>query len=192
FHSVAPVAEIHLVQVRFEDLIFRIQALDSRRQDQLLEFAMERLVRTKEALSRQLLRDGAAALRRAPAADVRDRRRCDADQVEAAMLVEALIFDVENRVDQIRRDLGERHIDALLLVDRERHSVRGVEDRRRLVHLADFADGVLVWEAVTEAIEEPRTAANRDEREECERDEQRRNHAWMPLARASPVVAEMT
>ena len=49
----------------------------------------------------------------------------------------------------------ERHFDPLLLEDREGELIVGVEDRRRLIHLADPAQRLEVRQAVAEAGREP-------------------------------------
>ena len=169
FDAVQTVAEIHLVQVELEDLRLAVDALDARREDQFLDFAAIRLVRRQKALTRELLGDRAAALRLPPVPDVGQRRGGDADEVEAAVIVEPLILDRDERLRQVGRNLGQRHFDPLLLEDGEGELIRIVEDRGRLVHLADATQGVEVGKALAEADEEPDTSADRQDRGECER-----------------------
>ena len=46
------------------------------------------------------------------------------------------------RLDEPRRHLRERDVDPLLFEDREDEPIAGIVDRRRLIHLADPAQGV--------------------------------------------------
>ena len=65
---------------------------------------------------------------RRPVSQVRERRRRDADRVDAAVLVEALILDRNDGLDQVRRHLLDRNLEPLLLEDGECRLVVGVED----------------------------------------------------------------
>jgi hypothetical protein len=100
--AVEPVAEVDLVEVELEDLFLAVHPLDARRQEQLLDLAAVVLVGGQEALSRQLLGNRAAALRFPAVPDVGDGRRCDAHQIEAAVLVEPLVLDGNQRLRDIR------------------------------------------------------------------------------------------
>ena len=79
-----------------------VEAFDAVGEDGFLKLPAQRLVGPEKTLARELLRDRAAALGRPAVTDVRQRRRENPDGVDALMLVEALIFDVEDRVNQIR------------------------------------------------------------------------------------------
>ena len=79
-----------------------------------------------------------------------------ADQVDAAVIVEALILDGDDRLHEVRRDARQRHFDPLLAENRERRLVVNVEQQRRLRHRADAADRGLVRETRDHAPEEPR------------------------------------
>jgi hypothetical protein len=142
------------------------------------KIAPHRLVGSEEALPRELLGDRAAALRDTAMADVRQPRRHNPDGVEAMMVVIPLIFDRNQRVHQIRRDLFERHFDPLLFEDGEDERVRGVIHRRGLVHLADPLDGVLIGKPASQIRGEPEGEENGEDcsnrrRGEKDRDQSR-------------------
>ena len=103
--AVQTVAEVDLVQIQLEDFVLGERALEPPREDQFLQLPADGLVRRQEALPRELLRDRAAALRGAAVAKVGDRRSRHAADVEAAVIVEPLIFDGEDRVDEVRRNV---------------------------------------------------------------------------------------
>ena len=147
FNAVETVAEIDLVEVELENLRLAVDPLDSRREDQLLDFAAIRLVRRQEALTRELLGDRAAALRLPPVSDVGDGRGGDPHEIEPAVIVEPLILDRDQRLRQVGRYLGQRHFDPLLLENGKGEPIRIVEDSGRLVHLADAPQGVEVGKA---------------------------------------------
>ncbi len=104
FHAIQAVPEIHLVQVHLEDLVLRKLPFEAPRKHRLLQLSSECFVGGKEALTRKLLRQRAAALLGPASADVIQRRRNDADDVDAAMIVEALVLDRHDRVHQVRRN----------------------------------------------------------------------------------------
>ncbi len=121
----------------------RVLALDAQRQQHFLHLAGVGLVEREEALAGQLLGEGAAALRQAPFLEVGHHRSADADEVDAGVRAEALILDGQDGVDEVRRDVGQRHLETALLEDGERRGVgRIVEDGGlgHLAHLLDVAD----------------------------------------------------
>jgi hypothetical protein len=88
-------------------------------------------------------------------AQVRQRGRTNPDQVETGVLVELLILDRDERLDQVRRYLRKRHLNPLLLEDRERELIAVVVHRGCLVHLADPSQRLRVWKPASETDEEP-------------------------------------
>ena len=81
--AVQAVAEVDLVQIQLEDLLLGVEVLDVRREDDFLQLPAICLVAREEALSRELLRDraaafGAPALLKVPqdGAERPGRRRC--------------------------------------------------------------------------------------------------------------------
>ena len=101
FGAVQPGAEVHLVQIQFEDLVFGEVVLDQRGEDHLLELAGVRLLEREKTHAGELLRDGAGALRAIAFAKVRDRRTGHTNQVDPLMIVEALVLDREHRLLEI-------------------------------------------------------------------------------------------
>ena len=112
---------------------------------------MQSLVRRQEALARKLLRKRASALCGAPVSNIRESGGDDAKKVEAIVIVEPLIFDRDQCVKQIGRNLRQRLFDPLLLENRERQAVGTVVHRRGLGHLADASDRVVVGESAAQA-----------------------------------------
>ncbi len=170
--AVQPVAEIHLVQIELENLRLGVHPLDARGEEELLNLPMQRLVGREETLTGELLGNRAGALSGAAAPDVGQRGGSDADEIVASVFVESLILDRGQRVNDVRRYLGKRNVDALFLVDREDQSILFVEHRRRLIHLADFLDGHEVGEAVAERDDEPAADDHRGHRHQrCDDDD---------------------
>ena len=142
FDPVQSVAEVDLVQIELEDLVLRVGRLELRREDDFLQLAPQRLVAREEALPRELLRQRAAALRPPAFTQVCDRRPDNPDGVDAAMVVEPLVLDGENRLPGDGRDLAQRHLNALFLEQRVDRLVLPIEQRRRLGHVADAAEAL--------------------------------------------------
>ena len=96
------------VQVRGEDLRLRPvprPGLELPRERRLLELARDRPLVPDERVLDELLRDRRSALHGALVADVLPQRADDAVDVDAAVLVEALVLDVDDRVLHPRRDV---------------------------------------------------------------------------------------
>ncbi len=91
-------------------------ALDAYRKDHFLQFAVKGLLAREQEVLGHLLRDGRRShlMVAASAAEVRESCPQDALDVEAAMLVEALVFGGQKRIDQALRDGATRHINAPL------------------------------------------------------------------------------
>ncbi len=136
----AALAEIHVVEIQLEDLVFGRLALEDDRHVLLGELALERLRGRQEEVLHQLLRDGAAADQvRAIAAQVGDDRADGADDVHARMVVEAAVLDGEHRLHHARRNRGQGDAPTLFTA---RADERGEQRRiqrdprhRRVVHL---------------------------------------------------------
>src|SRR5262249_23038110 len=105
--AVGAVAEVDGVQVRGEDLDLRPvprPRLELPRERRLFQLARDRSLIADERVLDELLRDRRAALHGALVTDVLPGRPDDPAQVDAAMLVEALVLDVDDRVLHPRRD----------------------------------------------------------------------------------------
>ncbi len=172
--AIQAVAEVHLVEIQLEDASLGKLPLEVRGDQQLLDLSRKRLLGGQEALTGELLRNRAAALDGAAVPKVRHRRRDDAHEIEAVMLVEPLILDGDDRVLQVGRDPIERHADPLLLVNRERQSIVGIEDSGGLLHVADLLDGFRVREGARKRHQRP------DARDQQEQRHRRRRHGRIP------------
>ena len=102
----AAIAEVNLVGVELKNLLFVEALLELHRDHQLGEFAAPGALVGEEKRARDLHRDRAGALVVvAGVAEVGPGRADDADEVEAAVFEEALVFGGDDRVDQVGRDV---------------------------------------------------------------------------------------
>jgi len=109
-----------------------------------------------------------------------DGRGRNTHEIEAPVLVEPLIFDGDDRLGQVGRDIGQRHFQPLLLENGKGEPIRIIEDGGRLVHLADAPQGVDVRKPFAETAEEPDASPEGKNRGECERHSNTGHHARMP------------
>ena len=115
-HSVGAVAEVDVVQVIGEDLVLRPLALDLVGEGglaQLLEHGAASL--SRERVLDELLGDRGGALYGATGEDVLLERARDAEEVDSAVLVEALVLDRHHRLLERGRDLVGLEQDPLLV-----------------------------------------------------------------------------
>src|SRR6185436_8511429 len=108
------VAHVHLVQIELEEAVLRVALLELEREEGLLHLAGEAPVRREEEHLGQLLGDGAPALHHAAVAEIGVGGAADAPDVDPEVRIEARVLHRDDRVAQVRRDLLERHEDALL------------------------------------------------------------------------------
>ena len=153
--AVEPVPEVHLVEVHPEDLVFAELTLEPRRDEDLGELAAKCLVGCEETLTGQLLRERAAALGKTAFEDVVQRRAGDTHDIDPAMVVEPLILDGQDRLHELWGDLRQRDVNALLAKDGKGLTIARVEDRRRLRHRADAAQGLAIRNLADDASDEP-------------------------------------
>ena len=111
------VAHVDLVEVELEQPVLRVPLLELERQQRFLDLAGEAPVRGEEQHLGELLGDGAPALHDAAMAEVRVGGAEDAPDVDPEVRVEARVLDRDDRVAERRRDLLERHEDALLRLE---------------------------------------------------------------------------
>ena len=144
-YAVGAHAEVDLVEVELENLVLRIGALDADGEDCFLELAVELLLARQQEVLGHLLGDGGGAFGAllAVVLQVVEHRARDAGEVEAAVLVEALVLGGQERGDhQLGHDV-DRHEDAPLAgVFGHQAAVVRVDARhhRRLV----FGEAVIV------------------------------------------------
>ena len=153
--TVESIAEVHLVEIQLENLILRVGALELCGDEHLLDLARERLVGRQETLPGELLGDRASALRPAPLPEVGENRAEHAHRIHAPVIVEPLVLHGHQRAHEVRRNLLQRNLDPLLLVDGERRPIRGIEQRRGLRHVADPAQALAVGQVARKAPGEP-------------------------------------
>jgi hypothetical protein len=123
-----PRAEGHAVEVQLEDLVLGELLLDEHGQDGFLGLPPDRTLRGQEQRARELLRDRATALREPAAADVARDGAAQPDGVDAAVPIEAMVLDRDDRFAQGGRDLVQGDV-APVLVQREPGlAVAAVED----------------------------------------------------------------
>ncbi len=133
--------EEDLVEIKLEDLVLRIRALDPDRENGFLDLALERAVVGQQEVFRHLLGDGRGALG-APVGALEfgfrklEYRAPDALKVEAAMLIEALVLGRQERPQHLLGDRIDRHENPPLARELgDQRPVVGVNARhhRRLV-----------------------------------------------------------
>ena len=123
----AVLAQIHLVQVRDQNVLFRVVRLETHGHDGLGRLAAEGLLVRQKVVLHELLRQRAAALHDAPGPQVGPDRAQHAERVDAVVLVEAPILDELDAAAQERRNVGRGHDQAVLAVNR-----KDAADHRRI------------------------------------------------------------
>ena len=126
-------AEIDFVEVELEDLLLRERALDLHREQRFLDLAGHRHFVGQQEVLGDLLRDRGRALRTAAGAVVLDVGQAgarDAREVDAAVLVEALVLGRDEGVDHKPRYCLDRQVEpALARILGEQLAVGGVHAR---------------------------------------------------------------
>jgi hypothetical protein len=126
-------AEVDLVHVDLEDLLLVQLALDLQRQQDLVDLAGEGLLGRQIEIARDLHRDRRCTLALARLAEVREAGAQDTDIVDAAVLVEARVFDREHGLLHDLRDLLDRREVAALFTElADEHAVGGEDAHRQL------------------------------------------------------------
>jgi hypothetical protein len=115
--SVRALAEIDLIYVQLEDLVFGETVLDLERQQRLIELARQRLFGSEEKVARNLHRDRARALASAALCEIGVGGAQHAEIIDAGVLVEALILGSEDCVLELRRDVPDRDHGAALFAE---------------------------------------------------------------------------
>jgi hypothetical protein len=139
----AVLSEIDLVQVRVEDLVLLVAALDEERHDGLLHLAAKGPFLAEEEVLDELLRERRAALDDAAAAHVGRGGAQDADRIDAVVVEEAAILDDEDRARQQRRQRVEVHLAPRLprRVEEAAHDLRLELQREQLLARLDVVHG---------------------------------------------------
>ena len=98
-------AKINLVQVGFENGGLVVLRFEDRRERGFANLPKRSSISRKEQVLGELLGEGAAALGDPPSFQIGEQRATDPAEIEAVMLIEPLIFDREDRLDQV---IGQR------------------------------------------------------------------------------------
>jgi hypothetical protein len=109
-----PAAQVNLVPVKRKDLFLREGALDLDGQVRLLNLAPGGALIGKEEIARQLHGERGSALRAAVAADVVPRGAGHAEDIDAPVRLEVLVFDGDHRLAQNGRKSVIAHDNAPL------------------------------------------------------------------------------
>ena len=112
----AALPEVDIVDVVFQDLVLGIPALGDVRHQHFLDLALPVALAGQKEVLHQLLGQRRAALAHVARREVDPGGLDDADQIDAVMLVKAMVLGGEDRVDEAGRNLRERHQAALLPV----------------------------------------------------------------------------
>ena len=111
-------------------------------------------------------------------------------QVEPVMRVEALIFDRDDRVDHMRRDIRQRHVDALFVENREGELVVGIVNDGRLGHVPHTPDRVFAGKTCARTGEQPDAAADHRRRDDGDADGEPRYQSALMLDRSAPPAMQ--
>ncbi len=119
-HAVGAVAEVDRVQVGGQDPVLRPALLELPREGRLLQLAADRALALRVRVLDELLCDRRAAFDDLLVADVLPDRAHDPVDVDAAVLVEALVLDRDDRQLHPVRDLVRADEDSALLAAQHR------------------------------------------------------------------------
>ncbi len=104
-HAIRAAAEIHFVEIEFEDLLLRKLRLQRHRQHPFAQFAVKRAIGIEEDVARQLLRDGAGRAGGFAVAQGYIHRAPQTDGIDPEMRPEPAILHRDHRVFHDGRDL---------------------------------------------------------------------------------------
>src|SRR5208282_532300 len=110
----AALAQVDIVNIVLQDFILGVLALRDVRHHRFLELAPVASLAGQEEVLHQLLGECRAALAHVPRGKINPAGLDGADQVNAVMLVKAMVFGGQDRIDQRGRNLAQAHQPALL------------------------------------------------------------------------------
>ena len=142
--AVGAVTVVDAVEVHHQDLVLGVDLLHLQGDERLADLALDGLVELllgEDGVAHELLGDGRGAL--GAARELRQHGATDADDVDAGMLVEALVLDVHGALEDPRGDLVRR--DARAVLDEERGDlvIGGIQDVGGLAHEVLVCVGVI-------------------------------------------------
>ena len=129
--AVCALAEKNLVDINLENLVLGQRRFDAQRQQCLVKLAGVGFFAGNEEVARHLHRDGGCALLAARAGDVGQRRAQDANRVDAAVLIEAVILGGQNRLFHDHRHVGKAHQVAPLFAKFANQEIVGAVNAQR-------------------------------------------------------------
>ena len=144
--AVSALAQIDLVHVQLENLVLRQRGLDLVREQHFVDLARGGLLAREEEVARDLHGDRAGTLRGAAVQYVRHPGSQDADEVDAAMIVETIVLDREHGLLHHVRNLVDRDETAALLAEFADQHVIGRVDAQR--HLRTVIGNDVEWRQV--------------------------------------------
>ena len=148
--AIAAIAVVDDVDVHHEDVIFAVLTLDLRGDVHLAHLALDgdvvHLVE-QDGIAHELLGDGRGAFGGAAGGGVDDDGTGNADGVDAAMLVEALVLGCDRSLEHVIDDLVLRNLDAIFEIElcEDRLAVIRVDGRDARVRVR--TDGAVIGQA---------------------------------------------
>src|SRR5262249_41562807 len=107
------------------------------------------------------------------------------------MLVKPLVLDVDEGLDEIRGDFGERHFDPLFLEYREGELILAVKDAGRLIHDAHLCDGIPIGKPLAQPPDRPDRTDDRQHDRQRKSDGDADDDAWVLASGAKPLVLQL-
>ena len=105
FHAIGAGAEIHAVQIQFEDLVFRIFMLKPEREDRLLDLSRNGPLLGQKEVFGELLGQCRTALHHAAACYITNQGAQNSLGIDSQMRIKAAILDCDKGFWQIRRQV---------------------------------------------------------------------------------------
>src|SRR2546430_2471091 len=168
FRSVESPTEINPVQIQLYDLLFAEAVFDSLGQKNLEQLAAERSFLERETIARQLLCDRARALTHPRGDEVLEGCANDAEEIVAVMAIKFCVFNGDDGVNQIRRQLvvGDRlAVLDINLAEDLALTIENYAGRFHLLELAQIEHGGARFELCRDDREINRRGGNNDQRD---------------------------
>ena len=137
--SVQSATEINAVQIQLHDFLFAEFFLDATGEKNFEQFSAESSLLERETIARQLLRDCASTLAHVTSGDVLQRRSHNPKQVVAAVLIKLVVFNRDDRVDQIGWQLLVGNGLAILHVDLAEDLIVSIHNHAGRFHIFKLA-----------------------------------------------------
>ncbi len=177
--AVRAVAEVHLVAVEREDLLLGVPLLDLQGEHDLLDLALERLLRLEEQLAGELLRQRAGARIEQPAFvhEVADDGHQQAQRPDADVVLELGVLGRQDRLPHKGRDF---------LVLQDDPPLRGELADHAPVDRVDAGDGARLVFVEGRHLRQVPGVGDKDARQDAQRRrDARTGRRWWPGGRAT-------